>query len=769
MKSPSPDGRSVLAYIPAALLLILTWLMFAAPSLAQQIRLEGWTTYTSMVNCRVADSGTDGIIWAGTSGGVFAFDPQTESYLEFRNIDALEGLDITALRINPSTGFVYVGTFDGFISVYDGERWTNIRDINDKSDQFPSLRVNDFAFLGNNVFVAGDFGLALVDAETNLFQGDAQNFGGLQDISLLRLIIADDRLWAATNEGVVTARLTDNFFNFPRNPDNWITYPLSPQSTDRAADDIIAFQGDIYTINRDIVFRFTESGFINADSVGKELIALASDGNNLVVATKDDIREFKGSVLLGVPSDAARFTNINFVDYKGVNSLAVSTQAKGILVLANLRDVLDVVAPNSPAGNLFSAMSVAPDGTLWCGSSRSAGTGIYALRDEQWFNFTKFTHPDLATNDYHSVFASTDGAVYTGSWGRGYSRFTTQNDEFEFTHFYLENSPLVTFAPGDPSFVLVGEFTEDERRGLLWILNTNNTELLAYDKEGAFHTFRNTLGIRLSLNSITVDASGTKWIAGEQGNNDLIYFNERFTIDDESDDIWGNLNTSNSALTENEHNAVAVDLSDQVWVGSPKNLFVIANPYAVLTNSRLFIRAVSAMAGQLVNDIAVDPLNNKWVATNTGVWVLNEDGTEVLAQITSDNSPLLSDVVSSLAIDANSGRIYIGSNAGLLAVQTLSIRSNSDFADMRCYPQPFSPSRDDEMVIDGLGTASIVKVATLDGLLVREIDALNSRTVIWDGRNDKGDVVSSGVYLISAFSDPLSESAVIKAVVIRRD
>lgn len=165
----------------------------------------------------------------------------------------------------------------------------------------------------------------------------------------------------------------------------------------------------------------------------------------------------------------------------------------------------------------------------------------------------------------------------------------------------------------------------------------------------------------------------------------------------------------------------------------------------------------------------VDALNRKWIGTNTGVWVLNEDGTSVVENITKDNTPLLENAITSLATDENSGSIYIGSRSGMNSAHSYAIRANLDFNSLRCFPQPFIPSVDPELVVDGLAERSQVKISTVEGTLVRTIASSGSRTVVWDGRDEKGELVPSGVYLVSGFSETSGETGVTKAMVIRRD
>jgi hypothetical protein len=200
-------------------------------------------------------------------------------------------------------------------------------------------------------------------------------------------------------------------------------------------------------------------------------------------------------------------------------------------------------------------------------------------------------------------------------------------------------------------------------------------------------------------------------------------------------------------------------------------MYTIINPGAILPQpptQKLIVDRPSKLIDQTYNAVAVDALNYKWFGTNNGVIVYDSIRDSILARFNTDNSQLASNVVLSIAIDNNSGKIYFGTDNGLSVATTLSIRPNTDFAAMRCYPQPFIPTQDNELVIDGLAEGTQVKISTVDGLLVRTFATTNSRTVVWDGLDEQRRLVQSGVYLIAAYSDTIGANAVIKAMVIQR-
>jgi hypothetical protein len=164
-------------------------------------------------------------------------------------------------------------------------------------------------------------------------------------------------------------------------------------------------------------------------------------------------------------------------------------------------------------------------------------------------------------------------------------------------------------------------------------------------------------------------------------------------------------------------------------------------------------------------DIFIDELNNKWIATNNGVWVLNPDGTETIAIINKKNSPLIDDDVYSIIIDGETGIAYFGTKKGLCTASSLSIKPLQSY-NISCYPQPYNPGVDGYLTIDGLTSDSEIKILTIDGGLVKTITVIG-RKAIWDGRDTKGNYVTSGIYMAVASSTTTGTDSVGKIAVIR--
>ena len=69
------------------------------------------------------------------------------------------------------------------------------------------------------------------------------------------------------------------------------------------------------------------------------------------------------------------------------------------------------------------------------------------------------------------------------------------------------------------------------------------------------------------------------------------------------------------------------------------------------------------------------------------------------------------------------------------------------------YPNPFRPGRGHTgITLTGFDGGQSIKIFTVGGSLVRELNANSSGSTLWDGKNSDGQTVSSGIYFITTDS-----------------
>jgi hypothetical protein len=209
-----------------------------------------------------------------------------------------------------------------------------------------------------------------------------------------------------------------------------------------------------------------------------------------------------------------------------------------------------------------------------------------------------------------------------------------------------------------------------------------------------------------------------------------------------------------------------VDESGELWAGTDQGITIIFDP----TNPQSHIAAYHPLPDQVIQAIVVDPLNNKWVATKQGVFVLSSDGTAVLERYTVENTDgkLLDNDVASLAIDQRTGTMYFGTEKGLSSLHTAGIQPNRSFDGLVFAPNPFYIPSSTALTVDGLVQNSTLKVLSIDGSLIREIRTPGGRIGFWDGRDERGQLAGTGIYLVVAYSEDGTKVATGKVAVVRR-
>ncbi len=269
-----------------------------------------------------------------------------------------------------------------------------------------------------------------------------------------------------------------------------------------------------------------------------------------------------------------------------------------------------------------------------------------------------------------------------------------------------------------------------------------------------------------------IDGNGTKWFVSDVpgwNNTDvaLSYFNEALNVAGSSDG-WGTV-TTQDGLTNGTTSCAVVDLDGDVWIGTATGITIISDP--AHPSSRVSRVYVGAVRDEYITSIVVDALNNKWVATHTGVFVLSPDGTSILGQYTvaSTGRKLADDDVLSLAYDEKRGVMYFGTDKGLSSLQILTVAPADEFTTLKIAPNPYrlSTAGGTRVMISGLVRDSEVKILTVAGTLVKQLVAEGGGRTTWDGTDDEGRLVASGIYYVVAYADNGNQLATAKLAVLR--
>ncbi|MGE5402502.1 MAG: two-component regulator propeller domain-containing protein [Ignavibacteriales bacterium] len=708
-------------------------------------------------------------IWAATSGGAFYYSFEDHSYLTLNKAKGLSNNALTAVTID-NNGRIWFGGQEGAIDVYDPVKDVFLKKIHDIADiNKGQKKINSLSVKGDTIFVSTDFGVSLINASDFTFKDTYLKLGSFPSDTKVNNIYLKDVLYVATENGIARQKPGTINLSAPEAWENFNNQQGLPSSTVTKVitykDSVIAATSSGLAVLNNSFWNYYLTQFN-----GISILDLLVRNDSLFIVTKDQVSVyFNGKLSKPYPS-----SNISY--YKIVTTPSgelYSTTNKGLLRLSS-DSVKVFFAPEGPASNFFPAMSVDKDGNLWSGSGSSgSAVGFYKYDRQKWTNYSPNDVPNPSKNPaYFKTYVSPDNVVYLLNWGEGFTRYKDGN----FKLFNASNTPLGG-VPENLGFVVVSGLTTDSK-GNLWVLtykSSNKTPLYVLRSDSTWEGFSNSKLFSKVMQGydILVDQYDTKWMVmseiGLSTGSALYYYNGDSPLypDGDYDDNGLGLITSVHGLNSNSINAIALDRRGELWVGSSAGINVISDTREPKSKK---ITSVEPLSTKVVNCIAVDALNQKWVGTQQGVYVVSPDGAKIVESYTSSNSPLPNDIIKSIAIDNNTGTVYIGTDYGLTSVTTTAVKPQEGFTEMFVFPNPviIEDNSSVKITIEGLVRDTDIKVLSISGKVVNTFTSPGAGIAIWDGKDLNGNFVSSGVYIIVAYDKDGTNLATAKVAIIRK-
>jgi len=172
--------------------------------------------------------------------------------------------------------------------------------------------------------------------------------------------------------------------------------------------------------------------------------------------------------------------------------------------------------------------------------------------------------------------------------------------------------------------------------------------------------------------------------------------------------------------------------------------------------------------GQTVNCIAVDGANRKWIGTqSSGLFLVSADGQTVLKNFNATNSVMGSNQIYQICCDPTSNAVFVTTPLGVAEYKSDATPGQSSYSNIYAYPNPVRPDYGGPINITGLMDNSLVKIADPSGNVIRSLKSTGGM-VTWDGCNENGDLVPTGVYTILASQASGSSSGATTRVLIVR-
>jgi len=776
-----------------------------------------WTVYPTIgYNVSKIVEGADRM-YAISNGKLFSRDTETDEIYIYSSANKLSDNNISNIFYNNSSKYLLVCYENGNLDmVFDDGHVANLPEIKDAVIS-AGHGINDAYFADGRIYLATEFGIAIYDEKKQEIVDS-----GIYNISVAHLFPMGDYLLLISGDYAYSSPKNTRHYSFDsftkivgiwsmaiqplsensaiynhNNGLHRIQFNFTDNTFDRKpyniklSDDIIQKQADgsVFAYSEDKLYIIDDNGIVENISKPEGLKTaelFANKGLKSLWATdidgigRYDVSEATPTVLIQPfrpealtvgeawgatwSNDGERlyivkrtpsqyFDDKSVDDANGIQTVNVFYPSTGL--------IKDITVPRfDPSG--VSGLANKQKITGWPGLIGGASRVTEDPDDpEIWyqaFNYAPFFA--FRNNEVIGMFDNTN--CYEGTNARGYDVSIDPAGNLWFGLGFRT-------APDPTYYVLPAE----KRRG----------DLSKITKSDFIHIPLSEFMGNRELSTLFCRRSNLIFITVGAWTNAIAAIDTKGTPSDFSDDAY----MVHHIFKDTEGHSLEVqrtpfpveDQNGHIWFCSDIGPLVVTQPATAMSSDFAFRRPIVPrndgtqfgdylLDGVKVLSIAVDPSNRKWIATSTdGVYLVNEDGTEIISHFTSANSPLSSNTVYFVACHPHSNKVFFGTSDGLYSYDSDSSPAAEDYSDVYAYPNPVRPEYTGWITVAGLKDNSLVKIADIAGNVFFQ-GRSEGGMITWDGCNNAGERVSTGVYFVFASenNDGNSSGAVAKIMVI---
>jgi len=759
--------------------------------LGQEVGIGEWRDHLPYVSGISVTEGNNNI-YCATPYSVFYFNKADNSLNRITTISGLNDIGISKIGYNQQENTLVIAYENTNIDLIKGNVIINMADIFNSTAITPEEKtINNLLFIDNLAYLSCGFGIVVININKEEVVDTYYIGPNGSHLQVFDLTYTNDLFYAATENGIYTAdRDNPNLAYFGTwSKDQTLPSPNAEYSHITLSAGVIYTNKHSQDFQHDTIFYMQNGTWQkNPELFGDaDVRSMKSFDDELYIAYSYSLRSFDSDL-----------NNLKLL----YSYFPGSVLARDILVdngklwIADFGSSLvkedggafEFYVPNGPNKADVFDMSVEGD-QLWAvagGRNLSWGNlwskgNASSLINGTWNTFDHKTEGSQALDSILDLVCVAVNPynikqVFAGSWYLGLVEF---NDE-EFDMFYNpENSSLGYKANEGPPICKIGGLAFD-KSGNLWMTNSGANNILSVrindgSELGDWRSFYlGSASTGKDIGKLIIDSYGQKWIIWRD--HSIIVFNDGGTPTDPSDDQVKQLTSAqnNGALPGTKIFSIAEDLDGEIWIGTDEGIAVIYSPENVFTQYNYDAQRIliprndgSGLADILlefetITDIKIDGDNKKWIGTDrSGVYLISSDGIIEYHHFTTGNSPLLSDNITSIAVNGKNGEVFFGTANGIISFKGRAVNGGTTNNDVYAYPNPVRPGYTGLIAVKGLVENAYFKITDINGALVYSGQAEGGQA-IWDGNNFSGRRAQSGVYLVFITNETGSETLVTK-------
>jgi len=640
--------------------------------------------------------------------------------------------------------------------------------------------------------------------------------GVIPDEVVVDLDETSENIFLSTDEGVYYASKKSNL----KLPGSW---SICTNSQDALAslsmDEIFIFSSDsdmsiINILDQDgnqlQTLEYSSADFIDITLLDEDLIGLLLKQEIVLLDFDSDLNQF--TIDSSYPLDAGEYTSITHYD----NRLIVSISNQGFQIIPFNGSSIRVIA-DSPSIDKFSAIQLLKDGSFVATGMNKDEENSFAstlyFNEQTYINYIPADKMDQynTSSEFDAVFidyvVGSFSPVSILELDNGHIIFTNSglsqnnnnsggvieidlNSQEIVNIFNSSNTQVLGGLDGiynpswDSNYLVINQMIE--HGGKIWIVNPYNEHfgniISIYDIDSELWDGLNASDQSLYLpREIAFDHSGQMWIVFDNENTlsgnetyssggiRYVNSNNQFLAPGNDDELVGGASADALSLDVCRYNGF-----DILWVlttSGVQGYTIDQNQLAPISNLDFFIESQFSEG----DHIRCDYLSNVWITTrHSGVRVILSassytDYWPSYLGFRQADSGLLSDIVYDIDFNQETGEVYFATDLGISILSSpfteVSFK-NDDRYEIAFSKNPFLTPKDERMVISNFPIGSTVKIMNLRGQVLQTLQDDNFSEYNWDGKDDNGSYLGSGVYIVTS-SHPNHPRSIGKLAIIR--
>ncbi|WP_289292867.1 MULTISPECIES: two-component regulator propeller domain-containing protein [Bacteroides] len=759
--------------------------LFAAMPLYAQHAIGSWQTYLSYHNVTHSEPAGN-LIYALGNGSLFSYDKEDTSVHRYQKGNPLSDTDIAYIA--------YQSTYKTLIIVYSNaniDLLVNDEDVYNLPDYMnknmaQNKDINHIYFIKEYAYLSTPFGIVVL----NLKKREISN-AYILNKKINACAVDDKKIYAASSEGLFTGLLTDNLLdvNNWKKVSNNIYSCLSIYNNELIGNIVWG----INLINKeDYSYSQLISGYYNFMNTYGDKFIVGNSNSLAIFSSLDKNNKLNHQLRVSHFSyDNGTYWASRYND--GLVGYKYNEQSN------KLEETVQSIIPDSPKRNYTYYMTFEDESLLIAGGGQignrleRAGT-IMELRNNTWNNFQEDGIKEVTNQLYRDISCVIQDPNdpehhFAASVGEGLYEF--RNKKF-VKQYSMHNSALESADKNSNVYIRINGLKFDNDNNL-WMTNyggykatgvQNPIKILKADGKWVSLRYPEITGVN-NLENTLFDKRGWFWVTSAwMANYGVFCVNTKNTLEDVSDHqhkfVSNFTNQDGTALNHKSINCIAEDKNGVIWIGTGQGPIILNNPSKFFDDDFYCTQikvprndgtnlADFLLENDEINAIAIDGGNRKWIGTGTnGVYLLSPDGLETIHHFTTENSPLLSNSIESIAINPNTGEVFIGTSKGLVSYQSDAIEPKSSFKkeDVYAFPNPVKPDYTGVVTVTGLVQDTDVKITNVSGKLIYAGTSVGGQFT-WDGKNQQGRRVPSGVYFVLAADADGKEGIATKILFIK--